>query len=146
MDKSPKVAARQLRSTVWKSVGFYKKLGSVGNTVLQKDIFTALRWSSSREFTIASTSTTLAVLAPEPLRSPSQGSSDPRWQGFEPKKRFHLLIELRYIGGQAPNPHTYSISAVPTKDLNGESMSLLWILKATRGNYITTFIFVSTTH
>lgn len=146
MDKSPKVAARQLSSTVWKAVGFYKEWGSVGNTVLQKDYFTTLWRSPTKEFTIASTSTTWAVLAPEPLRSASQWSLDPSWQGFEPKKRYHLLIELRYTDAQAPNTHIYSFSAVPTKDPNRESMSLLCSLKAAGDNCITIFIFVSITH
>lgn len=89
---------------------------------------------------------TWAVLAPEPLRSASQWSLDPSWQGFEPKKRYHLLIELRYTSAQAPNTHIYSFSAVPTKDPNRESMSLLCSLKAARDNCITIFIFVSITH
>lgn len=138
MDKSPKVA-------MWKAVGFYKEWVYVGNTGLKKDFFTTLWRSPTREFTNASTSTTWAVFAPELLRSASQWSLDPSWQGFELKKRYRLLSELRYTGGQAPNTHTYSFSAVPTKDPNGKSMYFLWNLKAARDNCITIVIFVSIT-
>lgn len=110
---------------------------------LQKDFITALRRRPTRKFTIASTSTTWATLAPEPLRSASQGSLDPSWQRFEPKKRFHLLIELV---DKPPNTQTYSFSTVPTKDPNGESSWLLCSYKAARYNCITIFIFVSITH
>lgn len=113
---------------------------------LQKDFITALRRSPTGKFTIAITSTTWAVFALEPFRSASQGSLDPSWQGFEPQKRFHLLIELRYTGEQSPNTHTYSFPAVTTKDPNGESVSLLCSYKAARDNCITIFIFVSITH
>lgn len=145
MNKSLKVAARQHSSTLLEAVRFFKENEGLLTMQFCKTTF-LLRFEVQPgklplQVLQLPTEDSQTVLAPESLRSVSQRSLDPSWQGFEPKKRFQLLIELRYTGGPAQNNHTYSFSAVPTKEPNRESMSLLCSLKAARDNCITVFYF-----